>query len=141
MATYQLADGTVVSGTVAAGDASTPSFLIADDGRVVDLTGASEVAQPERTIAEQLGFSKADLARYEAAGLSADEVGRRLQTYLQRTGTSPYDIGFAGQSARDRIMGFQVDPRQEAAEQYALDRKSTRLNSSHVSESRMPSSA
>lgn len=121
MATYQLADGTVVSGTVASGDATTPSFLIADDGRVVDLTGASEVAQPERTIAEQLGFSKADLARYEAAGLSADEVGSRLQTYLQRTGTSPYDIGFAGQSARDRIMGFQVDPRQEAAEQYALN--------------------
>jgi hypothetical protein len=121
MATYQLADGTVVSGTVAAGDSSTPSFLIADDGRAIDLTGASEVAQPERTIAEQLGFSKADLARYEAAGLSADEVGRRLQTYLQRTGTSPYDIGFAGQSARDRIMGFQVDPRQEAAEQYALN--------------------
>jgi hypothetical protein len=140
MATYQLADGTVVSGTIAAGDASTPGFLIADDGRFVDLTGASEVAQPERTIAEQLGFSKADLARYKAAGLSADEVATRLQTYLQQTGGSPYDVGFWGQSARDRVMGFQVNPRQEAAEQYALNEAIMRTRAGEPTIAGLPAS-
>src|ERR1043166_10112337 len=38
------------------------------------------------------------------------------------------------------LVGMQVPPRDKAAFQ-KLDRKSTRLNSSHVSESRMPSSA
>jgi hypothetical protein len=120
MAIYQLADGTVVSGTVAAGDASTPSFLIADDGRAVDLTGASEIVQPERTLAEQLGFSPLDIKRYAARGIPEEEVGSRLQSYLQQYGQSPSDVNWWGQNARDRVMGLAVDPRQEAAEQYSL---------------------
>ena len=45
--------------------------------------------------------------------------------------------GFSGSSMGQRMMGLRV----LSWPDHLLDRKSTRLNSSHVSESRMPSSA
>ena len=130
MAYYQLPSGQIVPDTQVTQSPETGQWYVLSDpysagGGWVALESAptpTESATPaERSLAEQLGYSKADLARYAAAGLSADEVGKRLQTYLQQTGGSPYDVGFWGQSARDRVMGFQVNPQQEAAEQYALN--------------------
>ena len=64
-------------------------------------------------------------------------------------GTKDVELPFAGQmvalifekpSTRTRVS-FDVGVRQMGGQKLMLDRKSTRLNSSHANESRMPSSA
>jgi hypothetical protein len=149
MAYYQLPNGQIVPDTQVTQSPETGQWYVLSnptsaEGGWVALESppvATESATPpERSIAEQLGFSKADLARYEAAGLYADEVGRRLQSYLQQYGQSPYDVGFWGQSARDRVMGFQVDPRQEAAEQYALNEAIMRTRAGEPTIAGLPAS-
>ena len=70
------------------------------------------------------------------AGLEEIDTGRILIGDRDVTNVAPKD--------RDIAMVFQsyaLYPHMTVAENMVLDRKSTRLNSSHVSESRMPSSA
>ena len=51
---------------------------------------------------------------------------------------NPFDAERAERAVKELLIAIGEDPNREGLKE---DRKSTRLNSSHVSESRMPSSA
>ena len=91
-----------------------------------------------------------DEARYEFAGCPCPDCEDRTEEYTARRGSGsfaysdpilapfPLPVGrdlVATAWARTPFDGF------EHGEQYPIDRKSTRLNSSHIQKSRMPSSA
>lgn len=92
-------------------------WVAVGDGVPVPVDSATPA---KRSLAVQLGFSPLDIQRYAAMGIPEEQVGSRLQSYLQKYGQSPSDVNWWGQNARDRVMGLTVDPRQEAAEQYGL---------------------
>ena len=84
-------------------------------------------------------------AAFDACAAKAKELGRRLNgAEWKQTVQSVYD-----QFQAEAAAGSKIDKRTQTELFNAMamacginpDRKSTRLNSSHVSESRMPSSA
>ena len=71
---------------------------------------------------------EAELARKTELANAITEILAKMREH----GISPHDLGFTASTKRKAV---------KAIRRPVADRKSTRLNSSHVSESRMPSSA
>ena len=94
---------------------------------LLGLTGTE--TEMERTIILSLRFPRALLAGLVGAGLSVSGV--IFQALLRNPLADPYILGVSSGSAVGAIIAIFL----------GLDRKSTRLNSSHAQLSRMPSSA
>ena len=80
-----------------------------------------------------------DLLSLARAGHSAESIISELTTSDVAQACDLFLPVFQKSNGMDGRVSIEVDPR--LARDTAGDRKSTRLNSSHVSESRMPSSA
>ena len=74
----------------------------------------------------------------EFGGSDTFATSQILAAAVNKIGVGPEDVVFCGRQAIDGDTA-QVGP--QIAEKLHLDRKSTRLNSSHSGQSRMPSSA
>ena len=82
-------------------------------------------------------------------GMEFDEVKAKLEKKVSKNAISqeelPQELDFtlAASSILRRVMdeAWQLGDQDLGAEQNTADRKSTRLNSSHIQKSRMPSSA
>ena len=73
--------------------------------------------------------------------LSRSEGGDMMKTLLKAGVLATLVVAIATPAVMPNVVLAQADVRQEDRRADRQDRKSTRLNSSHVSESRMPSSA
>ena len=115
---------------------------------VVDLQRQKETAQEElKRAKKEIQTEKLKGAATTAAANIAESVGslfgsNKVKT-LERENTALHrkvaTHGEAVEALQDRIQTMQTDHSRQMAE--IQDRKSTRLNSSHITRSRMPSSA
>ena len=74
-----------------------------------------------------------------AAKIDANHV--QVVLALEAAGATVQSLAAVGQGVPDLLVGFQGKTLLMEIKDGKKDRKSTRLNSSHMSESRMPSSA
>lgn len=100
---------------------------------------ATDSATPaERPLAQQLGMNSVQYERLRALGLSDQEIGARLQAYMQRTGATQQDPMNWGDDATNRVMGLASDPARERAQQNQIAADQQRMqagNSSGISAS------
>ena len=113
-------------------DNSTPAPFAAEDGA---LRGEGEIAEAAHVFTE-MGCDE-QMWDYEGKGADVDVVLKLLQRNPEFFRTHPL--------GRDCRLTLRIpnptEERELRKKMEEADRKSTRLNSSHVSESRMPSSA
>ena len=103
----------------------------ADDGRVV----MRSTKQMKRKAAQSIADEWEHAARKARAGeLTQAVIIKTMAEMLERTLGETFNL----QSTEDFFTTWLQTPGRKAA---TIDRKSTRLNSSHSGESRMPSSA
>ena len=131
---------------VEGGDVSGIRMLIVeDDRRLAELvaTRLRDLGHEVETAADgDRGYQLAATGRFDLAVLDVMLPGRDglslLRDLRSNGSTMPVVVLTAKDSVPDRVEGLRA-----GADDYLVkpDRKSTRLNSSHVSESRMPSSA
>ena len=153
--------GTVVTGTLVDGSLDVGDEVEAvPGGRRARIRGlqthrrAIQTAPPGRRVAVNLsGIEKGDLARgmviaHPGTIAPLQVLGLRLLILPSASGPLVHDeavkvhIGTAEVMARASVLeGDAIAPGEERWVQLRLDRKSTRLNSSHIQKSRMPSSA
>ena len=108
-----------------------------------NLAGAQQAYQ--LTMQARAQNANQQLAAFQA-NQAAQQAGEQARQNAYGLGLSAFQANDAAQRAEEQVRqqayGLNLQAQnQGAAQQLAADRKSTRLNSSHVSESRMPSSA
>ena len=124
----------------------------ADSSAVLSLAGITDRERNDiiqhmtyLTLADMI---KTDKSLFEIPDLNKKDLYDRLKTQLQQTIAQKIQAaqslvieGIHTQAEVDPIITQTIQLMQSIEDQWDVDRKSTRLNSSHVSESRMPSSA
>ena len=90
-------------------------------------------------IAEMVGVSKTTISFYlnGKTNKMSDETQKKIQQVIEETGYTP-SAATRTVKASDDCIGVILG---DVSKPFAADRKSTRLNSSHITRSRMPSSA
>lgn len=84
------------------------------DGMPTPTDSATPAPTP---LARQLGMNSVQYDRLRGLGLADEDIGNRLQAYMQRTGAQQADPMNWGDEAMNRVMGLPSDPAREAAQQ------------------------